>query len=233
MYKYGDHLISKHNATVCTDMLSAPATEQKAPVTPCFTAGALIKTDEGEVAAEDIRPGMRVLTRDNGYQPVIWASQRHLEPSDLEAHPHLVPICIRAGALAPSVPQQDLHVSPQHRILLSNTQIRKWFQSDEVLIAAEHMLCYPNIEQAEPEAVLYIHFMFRQHEIVLADGCWSESFQPTDMSIGAMGDAQRREILELFPELAVDADAYKAARITVDPAQASEVLNSVLNAAKA
>jgi hypothetical protein len=56
--------------------------------------------------------------------------------------------------------------------------------------------------------------MFDQHEVILSDGAWTESFQPGDMTLGAMGDAQRQEILELFPELATreGLESYGAAR---------------------
>jgi hypothetical protein len=56
--------------------------------------------------------------------------------------------------------------------------------------------------------------MFDQHEVILSDGTWTESFQPGDMSLVGVGDAARTEILELFPELATreGIEAYAAAR---------------------
>jgi hypothetical protein len=62
--------------------------------------------------------------------------------------------------------------------------------------------------------VTYIHFMFAQHEVVLSDGAWTESFQPGDLSLKGVGNAQRNEILELFPELKTQEGlkAYSAAR---------------------
>ena len=62
--------------------------------------------------------------------------------------------------------------------------------------------------------VSYIHFMFDQHEVVLSNGAWTESFQPGDYSLNGIGNAQRNEILELFPELehAEGIKSYQAAR---------------------
>ena len=58
--------------------------------------------------------------------------------------------------------------------------------------------------------------MFEQHEIVLADGAWSESFQPSDMRVGAMDERHREELLTLFPELEEDTqEKYPAARKSV------------------
>jgi hypothetical protein len=62
--------------------------------------------------------------------------------------------------------------------------------------------------------VTYIHFMFDQHEVVLSNGCWTESFQPGDHTLQGIGNAQRTEILELFPELGTKQGlaGYQAAR---------------------
>jgi hypothetical protein len=56
--------------------------------------------------------------------------------------------------------------------------------------------------------------MFDRHEVVLADGAWTESFQPGDQTLGGMGAEQRDEIYTLFPELQKPAgiDSYAAAR---------------------
>lgn len=60
----------------------------------------------------------------------------------------------------------------------------------------------------------YIHFMFDQHEVVLSNGAWTESFQPGDYTLRGIGNAQRQEIFELFPELehAEGLNAYGSAR---------------------
>ena len=60
----------------------------------------------------------------------------------------------------------------------------------------------------------YIHIMFDQHEVILSDGAWTESFQPGDVSLAGIGQAQRDEIFALFPELATEEgiESYSAAR---------------------
>jgi hypothetical protein len=63
-------------------------------------------------------------------------------------------------------------------------------------------------------ATTYIHFMFARHEVVLANGAWTESFQPGDYSLKGLGNAQRNEIFELFPALKsqVGLERYQSAR---------------------
>ena len=62
--------------------------------------------------------------------------------------------------------------------------------------------------------VTYIHVMFDNHEVILSDGAWTESFQPGDHSLKGLGKAQREEIYAIFPELAEQEgrEAYTAAR---------------------
>jgi hypothetical protein len=53
--------------------------------------------------------------------------------------------------------------------------------------------------------------------VVLSNGSWTESFQPGDYTLKGMGNAQRNEIFELFPELQSDQGLqdYTAARKTL------------------
>jgi hypothetical protein len=59
--------------------------------------------------------------------------------------------------------------------------------------------------------------MFDRHEVLLANGAWSESFQPGDYSLKGIGNAQRQELFELFPDLrtAPGVQGYGAARKTL------------------
>lgn len=194
---------------------------------PCFTPGTLIKTRLGAVAVEDLETGDRVLTRDNGYRAIRWAGKRHLSASDIAQKPSLAPILIRAGALGPNLPEVDMMVSPQHRVLISTLNTQLLFGEDEVLIMAHDLLTLDGVEQAIPEdGVTYIHFMFDSHELVLSDGIWTESFQPGDLSLGSMDHERREEIFAIFPELEVHSttEQFQAARLSLKSYQAQVVL---------
>ncbi|WP_373050267.1 Hint domain-containing protein [Thalassovita aquimarina] len=184
---------------------------------PCFTESSMIMTRGGEKAARDIRAGDMVLTRDNGFQPVRWAGTRELAAAELEGKPGLRPVLIRRGALGDGVPCRDLTVSPQHRMMIDAPKTALWFGSDEVFVAAIHLTFLDGVEQLGDEAVTYVHFMFDTHQVVQGDGCWSESFQPGDLSLLGMDEAQRNEIVSLFPQLMQDSadKVYPAARQTL------------------
>jgi ABC-type branched-subunit amino acid transport system ATPase component len=69
--------------------------------------------------------------------------------------------------------------------------------------------------------------MFNQHEVVLSDGAWTESFQPVDQSLRGLDNAQRNEIFELFPELRTKEGqkAYPSARRELKEREARMLLH--------
>ncbi|MEL6618388.1 MAG: Hint domain-containing protein [Pseudomonadota bacterium] len=180
----------------------------------CFTPGTRIATQTGEKAVETLVPGDRVFTRDNGIQTLRWVGRRDLSAADLHRNPEFQPILIRQGALGKDLPERDMLLSPQHRMLVTSDLAEVMFQEREVLVPAKHLTGLDGVDQVTTDTVSYLHLMFDQHEVVLADGAWSESFQPGDQSLRGVGADQRAEILSLFPELETLAghDAYPAAR---------------------
>lgn len=169
--------------------------------TPCFTPGTLIMTPKGQRPVQDLRPGDMVLTRDNGMCEITWTGTRDLDSAALVARPDLRPVTIRAGSLGNGLPLADMAVSPNHRFLVCSDAAADLFGEREVLSSAKHLVDGDGIRRAATDPVTYVHFMFEQHEVVLADGAWTESFQPAVPALSGLARAQRREILDLFPEL--------------------------------
>lgn len=195
-------------------------------VVPCFTPGAEIATIRGGVMVEDLRQGDMVITRDNGIRPIGWIGTKRLSATDLNRTPALQPVRIRAGALGRGLPLQDLVVSPNHRVLVHAPLLSAVSGENEILARAGQLVGLPGIEIAAAQEAIYIHFMFEQHEIVLSDGAWSESFQPAVDTIGCLDEAQREELLSLFPDLRKwsGLERYGAARPGLTDAQSAQLL---------
>jgi Hint domain len=168
---------------------------------PCFTPGTMIATPKGEVQVEDLRAGDKIITREDGIQEIAWVGSRHLDWAALCANPHLKPVVIPQGSLGHGLPERDTLVSPNHRLLVTNDRTALFFEETEVLVAAKHLVSGRHIHAVDSAGTTYIHFMFDRHEVVLANGAWTESFQPADFTLKGIGNAQRTEIFELFPEL--------------------------------
>jgi hypothetical protein len=103
--------------------------------------------------------------------------------------------------LGNGLPERDMLLSPNHRVLVANDRTSLYFDEHEVLVSAKHLAMGQDESAVNAENVSYLHLMFDRHEVVLSNGAWTESFQPGDYSLKGLGNAQRTEIIELFPEL--------------------------------
>ena len=153
-------------------------------VIPCFTPGTLIATPKGEVRVEDLKAGDRIITRDNGLQEIRWTGAKQMGYRDLLNNPHMKPVLIRQGSLGNGLPERDMTVSPNHRLLVANDRTALYFDEHEVLVAAKHLVAAKGVSAIDSVGTTYIHFMFDRHEVVLSNGAWTESFQPGGFAFG-------------------------------------------------
>ena len=168
----------------------------------CFAQGALIRTPQGDVRIEDLRPDDLVDTLDNGLQPVRWIGRRTVPGRGCFA-----PILIRKGVFGAT---SDLLVSPQHRILLNHPRAAILVGEDEVLAPAKHLSAHDGVSVSECHEVTYFHLLLDRHEIIFANGVTSESLHPGAEAMDGLAQNAREEILSLFPELAITPSSYGA-----------------------
>lgn len=161
----------------------------------CFTTGTWIETAHGPTRVEDLCLGDRVVTKAAGLQPIRWIGQRTIVPRR-----HQWPVEIQAGVLGNAEP---LRVSPQHRVLLEHWQAELLFAEPEILVPAIALVAMGKAKQPPCSSVTYHHFMFDDHQLVLAQGAWAESLLYGAMTKDSLSQAQRDEIEEIFPELAL------------------------------
>jgi len=175
----------------------------------CFTPGTMIRTATGSARIETLRPGNWVQTKDNGPQQVLWCGHRRMTGARLHAMPHLRPIRFRAGAMGIGRPEDDLLVSPQHRMLVNGSASRALFNTDEVLVAAEDLLNDHSILVDHlVREVTYIHVLLERHQIIWANGLETESFHPANAELNTVAPDQRESLLDLLPEIAANPHAY-------------------------
>jgi hypothetical protein len=112
----------------------------------------------------------------------------------------MLPICFKAGSLDEGLPRRDLWISPHHAMYL-----------DGILIEAKDLVNGASIVQPEGiDRVDYFHLELDSHDVILAEGAWSETFID-DNSRGMFHNA--REYAELYPEDAVRPARYCAPRL--------------------
>ncbi|TCL09144.1 Hint domain-containing protein [Shimia isoporae] len=169
---------------------------------PCFTPGTRIRMKRGEKPVEEIQVGDEVMTLDRGPQTVRWVGHVSVSEDVLRTRPEYRPILIRKGALGVMMPERDMMVSPQHRILLGGWRAELICGEPQVLAAAAHLVDGEGVRVAEGlRAVTYIHLQLDQHEILLSDGVPSESLNPGEVAMSSLPDESKAELRALFPEL--------------------------------
>ena len=160
---------------------------------PCFVAGTLIRTPEGEVPVECLRPGDLVVTQDDGLQPLRWIGRRRVAATG-----GFAPIRIRADTFGN---HRCLSVSPQHRILIRDSLAELLFGEAEVLVAAKDLVNDRSVTVRHGGMVEYVHILFDRHQVVFSEGLASESFLPGPQTTHSFERTTLDEICALFPEL--------------------------------
>ncbi len=160
----------------------------------CFTTGTRVLTAKGERPIEDLRCGDLVVTRDNGLQPIRWASSTTVPARGRFAPVQIAPESGFGGT-------RPLLVSPQHRLLYHGFRAELLVGQPEVLVAAKHLINGETIRLAPQPTVSYFHIMFDRHEVIFADGVAAESFHISDQSLAAVSAPSRAELFGLFPDL--------------------------------
>ena len=144
---------------------------------PCFVAGTMIACEDGERRVEALRVGHRVQTQQHGLQTIRWIGHRYFSNDEIVADEKLRPVRIAVDALGPRIPEQDLLVSRQHRIVMESTAVAELADTDRVLIAAHHLAQLQRISCVCPaKGVTYYHILFDRHEVIFANGVAAESF---------------------------------------------------------
>ena len=148
-----------HQTVIVGDAATATFTG-RFDLAPCFAAGTLIATPDGQVPVETLAPGMPILLADGDIAPVLWTGHRRQTDATV--------IRIRAHALAPHVPARDLVVSADHGIFLNDVLVQAGLLANGETIAAEHR-----------EEVSFWHVELARHAILLAEGAPAETYIDT------------------------------------------------------
>lgn len=175
----------------------------------CFTPGTMIDTPDGRRPIDMLREGDLVQTKDNGTQKVLWKGSRRMTGARLFAMPKLRPIRIRSGALGIERPDDELLVSPGHRMVIKGRVAQALFNTPEVLVTARDLVNGSSIAvDVQLPEVTYIHLMFEGHQVLWANGVETESFHPANTALETLDAGDRERLLAQLPDLTHDPQVY-------------------------
>ncbi|MGK7651670.1 Hint domain-containing protein [Roseovarius sp. B08] len=190
-------------------------TEQIAPATPIFDSafsafshGTLLRTPSGQVAVQDLEPGMSVSTTEHGPSRVLWIGSMTLVP----AAAGIDQAACRLTRIMPDTfglgrPEANLTAGPGARVLARPPGLRDSFGRERVLTPATDLVDGMNVvELVPPRPVTVYHLCLRRHAILRASGIEVESFHPGPGFERAMGPNMLALFLSLFPHVKKPAD---------------------------
>lgn len=156
-------------------------TTQMIPLAPWVAALGLspearIETEDGPTRADALRPGQRILTRDNGGVPLddlrigLGASAERLH----------YPVLISRGAMGFGQPHADLRIGAQQKVLFQNIRVPLLFGVDAVLVRGKSLAASHEGVQVDcsPVPATFVQLVFATHQIIYAEGLPVESTAP-------------------------------------------------------
>lgn len=190
-------------------------TEQIAPATPLFDSaftafshGTLLHTPSGQIAVQDIEPGMMITTSDRGPSRVIWIGSTTLVPAALGVEASACRLTrILPDAFGLGRPEANLMVGPGARILARPPGLQDSFGHDRILTPATDLVDGMNVIELIPQRpVTVFHLCLRRHAIIRASGIEAETFHPGTGFERNMGPNMTALFLSLFPHVKTPAD---------------------------
>ncbi len=142
----------------------------------CFTKGTRLETISGNVKVEDLNTGDVLQTFIGTSALVRWIGYREISKSVLVRNEKLLPVRIRKGALGNGLPNNDVSVSRQHRVMVSSRIAERVFGVANVLVPAIKLVGFPGISiDQNIDSVTYFHILCDEHIVLKAEGAPFES----------------------------------------------------------
>lgn len=166
---------------------------------PCYATGTMIETPTGPRAIETLCAGDMVATLDHGACIVRWV-QSGIQALDRVADEGK-PVMIKAGSFGRDNPARDLIVSPQHRILVGGRGQLEALSANEAFAPAKSLAGMPGIRFMRGRSdITWHHFALDRHELVIANGCTTESLLLGPMVLRNLTPDERRALLRVFAD---------------------------------
>ncbi len=179
-----------------------------APAMPIFEAGftgfshgALISTTEGQVAVEDLEPGMMIETAMAGPAKLRWIGSITLVPgapkrgSMPDKLYRIVP-----DTFGPGRPAADVTLGPGARLLDRSPEVCRALGTEAALAPVTMRADGEQVIEISPVSAMRVyHLSFDAHHIIFANGLEVESFHPGPDATYSLSEEMRAQFLSLFP----------------------------------
>ncbi|SFR41402.1 Hint domain-containing protein [Litoreibacter janthinus] len=183
------------------DTVVAPALPAIESACANMARGAIVSTDNGPVAVEDLTPGMRILSSEYGAIPLQWIGSYEMSLREAQTADRGALLRVTAEAFGLAKPSQDLLLAPRAHILLRHAKCRSLFGVDIAFApvrAFEDGISVFSVQPASPVTVYNLGF--DRQATIKVNGIEMESFHPGPHSEALLDDEMLYSLLRLFPQ---------------------------------
>ncbi|SDF10250.1 Hint domain-containing protein [Limimaricola pyoseonensis] len=165
--------------------------------------GALLPTDRGLVAIEDLWPGDKVKTATQGFRTLLWRGSTTIVAGVRGQAPEMGRLTrISADALGIARPMHDLLLGPAARLVRRGAAIERITGHRAAAIPAHDLLDGLGVvEVTPPSGVQVFHLGFERQQRLVVNGVEMESYHPGPAQLAQLDGETRSLFLACFPHL--------------------------------
>lgn len=203
------HLMRRYEVAHLTPSKNIEDFSKIAPAMPVFEdafaafgRGAILRTQSGMMAVEDLLPGDEVLT-DLGYQTLLWHGSMSIMPGARNPRPEIGTMTrITADALGFGRPAPDLVLGPAARILHRSPATRVLTGTDTALVPVRDFIDGEQLIELRPIAPVRCYQLgFAQHACVNVNGIDVETLHPGPAHAIGLGPDLLPHLMAMFPHM--------------------------------
>ena len=160
-----------------------------------------LATSEGDTPLTRLQVGAELLTRDGGFAPVRWVGRVELDHATLDKRADLRPVMLRKDALGPNLPEADLVLGRDQRLLIPGAALSEDGPGVDGFLPSRVIQVGSDLPEVETLSTTFIAFFCDATATVQINGLWVEAINPFEPTLNHRQKAWRDTMLTLFPGL--------------------------------
>lgn len=132
----------------------------------CFVAGTQVRTPGGDMPVETLAIGDLVTTASGDAKPIRWIGRRAFSRRFAAKSPRVVPVRVRANAIAAGIPCADLLISPEHALHLDGVLVPAGLLVNDRTIIRDACLA----------TISYVHVELDAHDVIICNDTLAETY---------------------------------------------------------
>jgi len=179
----------------------APAMPAFEDAFAAFGRGALLQTDMGPCAVEDLLPGDRVQTSDAGMQTLLWKGSITIVPGSQNMRPEMGTMTrVTSDSMGLGRPNPDLVLGPSARIVHQANGIKALTGSEAAFVPMRDFIDDASVIELRPAAPVEAYQLgFEGHHMVAVNGLEIETLHPGPAHTLGLRQDMLQLLLTLFP----------------------------------